>query len=101
MSKAVKKVASVGTFGVTDALDVFGDQAAAAAKKAQDQAAAEAAALQSSQTNQPTLAGDDVAAAREAERQRKLALSGQSSTILTGSSGLGANTNSGKTLLGS
>lgn len=101
MSKAVKKVASIGTFGATDALDLWGEKAADAQKKAADQAARDAAALQESSTSTPTLAGDDVSAAREAERKRKLALSGQNSTILTGAGGVTGTTTGGKSLLGS
>lgn len=86
--------------GLPDPLDVFGEKADAAAKALKDQEA-QAAALAASQSTSPTLAGDDVAAAREAERQRKLALSGQSSTILTGAQGLTGATSGGKTLLGS
>lgn len=100
MSKVAKKVTSIGSFGVTDALDVWGDKAAQAQKDAAKQAEADRAALTASQSNSPTLDSADVTAAREAERQRKLALSGQSSTILT-SAGGAATANAGqKTLLG-
>lgn len=84
-----------------DPLDLWGDKAAAAQKSAEEAAAAQTKALQDSQSSQPTLAGADVEAARLAEQQRKLALAGQSSTILTGSGGLGTTgTTGGKTLLG-
>ena len=87
--------------GLPDPLDLWGTEKEKAAKDAKDAAEANAAALASSQTTSPTLSGDDVSAAREAERQRKLALSGQSSTILTSSQGLGSGTTGAKTLLGS
>ncbi|WKL53090.1 hypothetical protein Q1W70_00350 [Pseudomonas kielensis] len=49
----------------------------------------------------PTTSSDSVQAAVEAERRRRLAQSGQNSTLLTGSSGLLGNANtSQKTLLG-
>ncbi len=102
MGKAVKSIANVATLGAAGGLDLFGDKAAAAEKKASEQAAADAAALAATQSTAPTLASDDVAAAREAERLRKLALSGQSSTILTGAQGAGTTATAGvKTLLGS
>lgn len=101
MSKVAKKVTSIGTFGATDALDLWGDKAAQAQKDAAQQAERDRQALTASQTTTPTLGGDDVAAAREAERQRKLALSGQNSTILTSSSGATSSNNAVKTLLGS
>lgn len=100
MTKAVQKVASIGTFGVTDALDLWGEKAASAQKKAEEQAALDRAAVSTSATSTPTLASEEVAAAREAERQRKQALAGQNSTILTGAGGLGGASGGGKTLLG-
>lgn len=86
-----------------DPLDVYGEKAAAAQKNANEQAALDREAVVSAQpASAPTLASDDVAAARESERQRKLALAGQSSTILTGPAGLGGGSSGGgKTLLGS
>lgn len=98
MAKKIRKV--VDPIGILDPLDLFGEQAAAAQKKANEQAALDRAAINSNATNTPTLGGADVAAAREAERQRKAALAGQNSTILTGASGLGGTTGGGKTLLG-
>lgn len=94
----IKKV--LGT-KVLDPLDVWGTQAEAAQKNANEQAALDRAAVATSATTSPTLDSEDVVAAREAERQRKLALSGQSSTILTSASGATGATAGGKSLLGS
>jgi len=99
MGKSLKKIAD--PLGLPDPLDLWGEKAAAAQKNANEQAALDREAMQSNQTTAPTLGGDDVAAAREAERQRKLALAGQNSTILTGAGGLAGATSGGKTLLGS
>lgn len=98
MGKNIRKF--MDPLGLPDPLDVYGEKAAAAQKNANEQAALDRAALATTATNTPTLGSEDVAAAREAERQRKLALSGQNSTILTGSSGLASTTGGGKTLLG-
>lgn len=98
MGKNIRKI--MDPLGLPDPLDVYGEKAAAAQKNANEQAALDRAAVATSATNTPTLGSEDVAAAREAERQRKLALSGQNSTILTGSSGLASTTGGGKTLLG-
>lgn len=71
-------------------------------KAERDKAAAEAmTGSGTSSTTAPTTSSDSVQAAVDAERRRRLALSGQNGTILTGASGLlgGANT-SQKTLLG-
>ena len=66
-----------------------------------DPAVATPAAAAGSTTAAPTTASDSVQAAVEAERKRRLAQSGQGSTILTGSSGVLGNANtSQKTLLG-
>lgn len=88
--------------GLPDPLDLYGEKAAEAQKNANEQAELDRKAIASNDAtaNTPTLAGDDVSAAREAERQRKLALSGQNSTILTGAGGLTGTTGGGKTLLG-
>ena len=60
-----------------------------------------AAAAAGSAAAAPTTSSDSVQAAVEAERKRRLAQSGQGSTILTGSAGLLGNaTTSQKTLLG-
>lgn len=86
--------------GLPDPLDLYGEKAAEAQKNANEQAALDRAAVATTATNTPTLNSDDVSAAREAERQRKLALSGQNSTILTGAGGLSGGGSGGKTLLG-
>jgi hypothetical protein len=66
-----------------------------------DEAPAPAAAATGSTEAAPTTASDSVQAAVEAERKRRLAQSGQGSTILTGASGvLGDANTSQKTLLG-
>lgn len=98
MGKGLKKIAD--PLGLPDPLDLWGEKAAAAQKNANEQAAMDRAAVSTSATNTPTLAGDDVSAAREAERLRKQALAGQNSTILTGAGGLGGTSGGGKTLLG-
>jgi hypothetical protein len=98
MGKNIRKI--MDPLGLPDPLDVYGEKAAAAQKNANEQAALDRAAIATTATNTPTLAGDDVSAAREAERQRKLALAGQNSTILTGAGGLAGSTSGGKTLLG-
>lgn len=98
MGKNIRKI--MDPLGLPDPLDVYGEKAAAAQKNANEQAALDRAAVATTATNTPTLGSEDVAAAREAERQRKLALSGQNSTILTGSSGLASTTGGGKSLLG-
>lgn len=98
MGKNIRKI--MDPLGLPDPLDVYGEKAAAAQKNANEQAALDRAAVATSATNSPTLGGDDVAAAREAERQRKLALAGQNSTILTGAGGLASTTGGGKSLLG-
>lgn len=98
MGKSVRKIAD--PLGLPDPLDLWGDKAAQAQKDAEKQAQLDRDALTASQTSAPTLGGDDVAAAREAERQRKLALSGQSSTILTSAGGASTSNTGQKTLLG-
>lgn len=98
MGKNIRKI--MDPLGLPDPLDVYGEKAAAAQKNANEQAALDRAAVATSATSTPTLGGDDVSAAREAERQRKLALAGQNSTILTGAGGLASTTGGGKTLLG-
>jgi hypothetical protein len=98
MGKKIRKF--MDPLGLPDPLDVYGEKAAAAQKNANEQAALDRAAVATTATNAPTLGGDDVSAAREAERQRKLALAGQNSTILTGAGGLAGSTSGGKTLLG-
>lgn len=98
MGKNIRKI--MDPLGLPDPLDVYGEKAAAAEKNANEQARLDREAIKSQATNTPTLASDDVSAAREAERQRKLALSGQNSTILTNPGGLAGSTSGGKTLLG-
>ncbi|MGP5331950.1 hypothetical protein [Pseudomonas helleri] len=66
-----------------------------------DPAVATPGAAAGSTAAAPTTSSDSVQAAVEAERKRRLAQSGQGSTILTGSSGLlGSANTSQKTLLG-
>lgn len=101
MGKKVRKI--MDPLGLPDPLDVYGEKAAAAQKNANEQAALDREAVAANAVSAgttPTLASDDVSAAREAERQRKLALAGQNSTILTGAGGLTATASGGKTLLG-
>lgn len=98
MGKSLKKIAD--PLGLPDPLDLWGEKADKAAKDAKEQAALDRAALTGSQSTAPTLGGDDVSAAREAERQRKLALAGQSSTILTSAGGAATSNAGQKTLLG-
>ena len=75
--------------------------AADRAKAAQEAAAEAAGSIATSSTAAATTSSDSVQAAVEAERKRRLAQSGQSGTILTGSSGvLGNASTSQKTLLG-
>lgn len=85
--KKIKKVLSVATLGLSDAL--LPD-----APKAPDAPAGPAPA--------PTEQSAEVSAAREDERRRRAAAAGMSSTILTGNQGLAAPASTGaKTLLGS
>jgi hypothetical protein len=99
MGKSLKKIAD--PLNLPDPMDLWGEKAAKAQKDAKEQAALDREAMQGSQVNNPTMAGEEVSAAREAERQRKLALAGQNGTILTSPSGA-ASANTGiKTLLGS
>lgn len=98
MGKKIRKF--MDPLGLPDPLDVYGEKAAAAQKNANEQAALDRAAISTNSSSAPTLGGADVEAAREAERQRKAALAGQNSTILTGAAGLGGTTGGGKTLLG-
>lgn len=100
MGKKIRKI--MDPLGLPDPMDVYGEKAAAAQKNANEQAELDRKAIAGEASSTPTLGGDDVAAAREAERQRKLALAGQNSTILTGPSGIaGSTSGGGKTLLGS
>lgn len=72
-------------------------------KAEREKAAAEAASGSgtTATTTAPTTSSDSVQAAVDAERRRRLALSGQNGTILTGASGVLGNANtSQKTLLG-
>lgn len=87
MGKTVKKVASVATLGLSDA--VLGSEMETP-KPIADVAAA------------PQAVSDDTLAAREAQRKRQLAAAGLGGNILTGAGGLttAANTAS-KSLLGS
>jgi len=100
MGKGLKKIAD--PLGLPDPMDLWGEKAAQAQKDAKEQAQLDRDAIAANKESTPTLAGEEVSAAREAERQRKLALSGQSGTILTGPSGATADNTAGiKTLLGS
>lgn len=77
--------------GLPTSLDMIQDEPKAAA----------AIAESAGSTAAPTTSSDSVQSAVEAERKRRLAQSGQSGTILTGSSGvLGNASTSQKTLLG-
>lgn len=78
--------------GLPTSLDLIQDEPKAAAAIAETTGSTAAA---------PTTSSDSVQAAVEAERRRRLAQSGQNSTILTGSAGLLGNAStSQKTLLG-
>lgn len=77
--------------GLPTSLDLIQDEPKAAA----------AIAESTGSTVAPTTSSDSVQATVEAERRRRLAQSGQNSTILTGSAGLLGNAStSQKTLLG-
>lgn len=82
--------------------NMFGENTGMFNKAEREKAAAEAAAGSTvSSSTAPTTSSDSVQAAVEAERKRRLAQSGQGGTILTGSSGVLGNANTGqKTLLG-
>ena len=83
--------------------NMFGENTGMFNKAEREKAAAEAASGSGSLVNPtaPTTSSDSVQAAVEAERKRRLALSGQNGTILTGASGVLGNANtSQKTLLG-
>lgn len=83
--------------------NMFGENTGMFNKAEREKAAAEAASGSGTSANPaaPTTSSDSVQAAVEAERKRRLAQSGQNGTILTGSSGVLGNANTGqKTLLG-
>ncbi len=83
--------------------NMFGENTGMFNKAEREKAAAEAAQGSGTSANPaaPTTSSDSVQAAVEAERKRRLAQSGQNGTILTGSSGVLGNANTGqKTLLG-
>lgn len=97
---SVKKI--LGT-KVLDPMDVWGTQAEESRKQQEKQAQLDREAMQEARGNSaqsPTMDSQAVSDAREAERRRRAAGSGQNSTILTGAAGLGGNNNSGKQLLG-
>ena len=110
LKKLVNKVAKLDPLRGGDVVleglglpNMFGEQTGMFNKAEREKAAAEAASGSGSTANPaaPTTSSDSVQAAVEAERKRRLAQSGQGSTILTGSSGLLGNANtSQKTLLG-
>lgn len=93
MGKTVKSVLDPGDF-------IFRQKEEQARKDAKEQAALDRQALETKPTSAPTMDSEAVSAAREAERKRRAAASGQSSTILTGPSGLAGGGSGGKTLLG-
>ena len=89
MSKAVKKVVSVATLGLSDSILGGAD------------APSVAPTVQAPDTT-PTPVGEETSAAREAQRRRQLAAAGLGGNTLTGASGLSsAATTAGKSLLGS
>ena len=110
LKKLVNKVAKLDPLRGGDVVleglglpNMFGEQTGMFNKAEREKAAAEAASGSGSNANPaaPTTSSDSVQAAVEAERKRRLAQSGQGSTILTGSSGLLGNAStSQKTLLG-
>lgn len=86
-----------------DPLDVWGGKAEQARKDAKEQAELDRQAMREAKetaVGTATMDSEAVSAAREAERKRRAASSGQASTILTGASGLAGGSGSGKTLLG-
>lgn len=103
MTKKVRKVLNVATFGLSGAaeklaLDPFKSALGAVNPQAPEQAAATGTAPGAT----PTPLDPDVQAAREAQKKRQQAYAGLSSTVLTRPGGLsgGANTQM-KSLLGS
>lgn len=89
MGKAVKKVVSVATLGLSDT--ILNAQAPAAT----------GSGIPAPETS-PTAVSEGTLDAREAQRKRQLAAAGLSGTNLTGASGLsGAANTATKTLLGS
>ncbi|MCY1447204.1 hypothetical protein D9M71_638120 [compost metagenome] len=90
MSKSIKKIARVATFGLSDAIlpstpETTGSTAAVPTPAAT-----------------PSVTGEEASAAREAQRRRQLAAAGLGGTMLTGAGGLsGAANTAGKSLLGS
>lgn len=110
LKKLVNKVAKLDPLRGGDVVleglglpNMFGEQTGMFNKAEREKAAAEAASGSGSNANPaaPTTSSDSVQAAVEAERKRRLAQSGQGSTILTGSAGLLGNAStSQKTLLG-
>jgi hypothetical protein len=112
LKKLVNKVVSIDPLRGGDVLlegmgmpNLTGENTGMLNKSDRDKAAAEAAASAAGSitapATAPTISSDSVQSAVEAERRRRLAQSGQNSTLLTGSSGLLGNANtSQKTLLG-
>lgn len=89
MGKTVKKIASVATLGLSDAI-------------LSSQAPATTGSSQVAPDTSPTAVSEGTLDAREAQRKRQLAAAGLSGTNLTGASGLsGAANTATKTLLGS
>ena len=94
MGKTVKRILDPMDF-------TFKQSEKQARKDAKEQAALDRAAMAASAPgNAPTMADAGVQAAREAEKKRRAAMAGQTSTILTGANGLSGGGNGGKTLLG-
>lgn len=90
MSKAVKKIASVATLGLSDAIMPSKPVSTGSTAAVDAPAAA------------PTAVGEETQAAREALRKRQLAAAGLGGTMLTGAGGLSSSANTaGKSLLGS
>lgn len=99
MGKSVRKI--LDPLKLPDPLDVWGEKAEQQRKDMLEQGELDRQAMKEAQAGSaPTMDSEAVSAAREAERRRRASAAGQSSTILTGAAGLGANTNSGKQLLG-
>lgn len=86
-----------------DPLDVWGGKAEQERKDRLEREKLDRKAIEEAKgvaAETPTMASDEVAAAREAERRRRAGGGGQGGTILTGASGLAGGAGSGKTLLG-
>lgn len=86
-----------------DPLDVWGGKAEQERKDRLEREALDRKAMEEAKgvsAAAPTMDSEAVSAAREAERKRRAAASGQASTILTGPAGLAGGGGGGKTLLG-